>query len=96
MEGERSEERAAALAAIGACVGVGIQELLDFGMTIPANSVTLAVVCGAALAVPRQPPGGGPPQPGNESVEEVDGELEPERDRSATAPDELERAPAPR
>jgi putative inorganic carbon (HCO3(-)) transporter len=52
-EGERSEDRAAALAAIGACVAVGLQELLEFGLTQPANSFTLAVVCGAALAVPR-------------------------------------------
>jgi O-antigen ligase len=54
-EGERSEDRAAALAAIGACVAVGLQEMLEFGLTQPANSFTLAVVCGAALAVPRAP-----------------------------------------
>ncbi len=52
--GERSEDRAAALAAIGACVAVGLQELVEFGLTMPANALTLAVVCGAALAVPKK------------------------------------------
>ncbi|HEX9800275.1 MAG TPA: O-antigen ligase family protein [Thermoanaerobaculia bacterium] len=53
--GERSEDRAAALAAIGAAVAVGLQELADFGLTIPANAFTLAALCGAALAAPRAP-----------------------------------------
>jgi hypothetical protein len=52
-EGARSEDRAAALAAIGACAAVGLQEMLEFGLTMPANSFTLAVICGVALAVPR-------------------------------------------
>jgi len=57
--GARGEDRAAALAAIGAVVAVGLQELLEFGLTLPANSFTLAVVCGAALAVPLGDGGGG-------------------------------------
>jgi O-antigen ligase len=47
----RSEDRAAVLAAIGALVTAGTHELLDFGLTMPANAVTLAVLTGAALAV---------------------------------------------
>ena len=61
LRGARSEDRAAALAAIGACVAIGLQELLEFGLTQPANSFTLAVVCGAALAVPLAPDA--PPSP---------------------------------
>ena len=33
-----------------------IHELVDFGLTMPANAFTLAAICGAALAVgSRQP-----------------------------------------
>ena len=46
--GPRSEDRAAALAALGALVALACHSLLDFGLTIPANSVTLAIICGAA------------------------------------------------
>ncbi len=51
--GARSEDRAAGLAALGALASLGLHELLEFGLTIPANAVTLAVVCGAAAVVPR-------------------------------------------
>jgi O-antigen ligase len=44
----RSEGRAAALAGLGAMVSVGVHEALDFGLTIPANALVLAVVLGAA------------------------------------------------
>ncbi|MDY7092280.1 MAG: O-antigen ligase family protein [Acidobacteriota bacterium] len=47
----RSEDRGAVLAAVGALVTAGAHELLDFGLTMPANAVTLAVLAGAALAV---------------------------------------------
>ncbi len=46
----RSEDRAPALAALGALAAVGVHELVDFGLTMPANAFSLAVVCGAALA----------------------------------------------
>lgn len=49
---EKSEHAAAAVAALGACAAVLVHSLFDFGLTMPANAVTLAVVCGAALAVP--------------------------------------------
>ena len=49
-EGRTSEDRAAALAAAGALVAVGVQELGDFGITMPATAATLALLCGAALA----------------------------------------------
>ena len=47
---ESSTRRAAALAALGALAAVGLQELFDFGLTVPANGFTLAIVCGAAAA----------------------------------------------
>lgn len=46
--GRRSEDRAAGLALLGALAAVGIHEWLDFGLTIPANALTLAVLAGAA------------------------------------------------
>jgi O-antigen ligase len=50
-KGERSEDRAAPLAALGALAAVALHELVDFGLTMPANAVVLAAVAGAALAV---------------------------------------------
>lgn len=47
----RSEDRAAALAALGICAALALHELLDFGLTMPANALTLAVLAGAASAV---------------------------------------------
>jgi putative inorganic carbon (hco3(-)) transporter len=49
--GLRSEDRAAALAALGALAAVGVHELADFGLTMPANALALSVVVGAALGV---------------------------------------------
>ncbi len=46
--GHRSEDRAAALAALGALVAVGLHEWVDFGLTMAANSFTLAIVAGCA------------------------------------------------
>ncbi|MCP4896388.1 MAG: O-antigen ligase family protein [bacterium] len=51
MTTERSEDAAAVLAALGACVAVGLHSFVDFGLTMPANSVTFVVIVGAALAV---------------------------------------------
>ncbi len=48
--GWSSEDRAAGLAALGAIAAVGAHEWVDFGLTMPANSLALAVVCGAAAA----------------------------------------------
>ncbi len=48
--GGRSEDRAAGLAACGLLASVGIHESLDFGLTMPANAVTLAVLLGALTA----------------------------------------------
>lgn len=57
LHGERSEGRAAGLAALGALVAVAIHSFADFGLTIPANALALAVVAGAAGAtrVAKQP-----------------------------------------
>ena len=51
---ERAEERAAVLAATAALVAIATHSFLDFGLTLPANAWTLAVVAG--LAVSAQPP----------------------------------------
>jgi O-antigen ligase len=50
-DAERSEERAAALAAMGAMVGAAIHSFFDFSLSMPANSVTLAIIVGAALGL---------------------------------------------
>ncbi len=50
--GERSEDRAAALAALGAAIAVGLHSFADFGLTMPANAFALAVLLGAAAAAP--------------------------------------------
>jgi O-antigen ligase len=48
-QGSRSEDRAAALAALGVLVSLGIHENLDFGLSMPGNAVTLAALLGAAV-----------------------------------------------
>ncbi|HEX3554452.1 MAG TPA: O-antigen ligase family protein [Thermoanaerobaculia bacterium] len=48
--GSRSEDRAAGLAALGIVTSVGLHECLDFGLTMPANAATLAVLLGAMTA----------------------------------------------
>jgi O-antigen ligase len=52
-EGGRTEDRAAALAALGALAAVGVHSFFDFGLSMPANAATLAIVVGAALAARR-------------------------------------------
>ena len=52
-DGERSEDRAAALAAVGALAAVAVHSCFDFGLSMPANSATLAIVLGAALVARR-------------------------------------------
>jgi len=59
--GRRSEDRAFALIAAGAVVGTGVHLLFDFGLSIPANSFSLALLCGLACGTPslqQQVPGG--------------------------------------
>jgi O-antigen ligase len=46
-EGGRSEDRAAALASFGVLASLGLHESFDFGLTMPANAVTLAVLLGS-------------------------------------------------
>lgn len=48
----RSENRAAALALLGILASVLIHEAVDFGLTMPGNALTLAVLVGAGLAAP--------------------------------------------
>lgn len=56
--GRRSEDRAAALAGLGAVAAVAVHSCLDFGLSMPANAVWLASLVAATLAVPTvvQPP----------------------------------------
>jgi O-antigen ligase len=49
-KGRRSEDRAAALAALGAVAAVALHETLDFGLTLPGNGLTLAILLGAVAA----------------------------------------------
>jgi O-antigen ligase len=48
--GRRSEDRAAGLAALGALAAVAVHEWFDFGLTMPANALTLAILAGAAAS----------------------------------------------
>ena len=52
-DGARSEDRAAALAALGALAAVAVHSCFDFGMVLPANAATLAILVGAALSAER-------------------------------------------
>ena len=53
--GVRTEGRAGAVAALGALAALGLHECVDFGLTIPANAFTLAVLCGAAVSARLAP-----------------------------------------
>ncbi len=48
QKGRRSEDRAAGLCAFGALTGTLLHSTVDFGLTIPANAFTLAILCGLA------------------------------------------------
>lgn len=50
--GERFEDRAAALVAAGASMAIGLHAVVDFGLTLPANSLVLVLVVGAAYGAP--------------------------------------------
>lgn len=64
QQAERSEDRAMVLAAMGACVAVMVHSCVDFGLTMPANAVTLAVLCGFALGAGDESNGGETPASG--------------------------------
>ncbi|HSF44023.1 MAG TPA: O-antigen ligase family protein [Thermoanaerobaculia bacterium] len=46
----RSEDRGAALAALGVLAAAGVHACVDFALTMPGNALTLAVLLGAASA----------------------------------------------
>ena len=54
-QGGRSEDRAAALAAFGVLASLGLHEALDFGLSMPGNAVTLAVLLGSVTAARTRP-----------------------------------------
>jgi len=77
--GRRSEDRAAGLAALGALAAVGVHEWYDFGLTIPANALTLAILAGAAASARIAAPGATPataPGPAGIGKGQVDGARE--------------------
>jgi O-antigen ligase len=47
--GHRSEDRAAALAALGVLAALALHAPLDFGLTMPGNALTLAVLLGSVV-----------------------------------------------
>jgi len=55
----RCEEQAAVAAGLGTLVSVGLHEMVDFGLTMPANALVCAVILGAALVAesPRRSAG---------------------------------------
>lgn len=58
----RSEDRAAALAALGVLAALAVQEAFDFGLVLPANAFAATVVAGAASGalLKGRRKGGGP------------------------------------
>lgn len=58
--GYRTEDNAFALAGLGIVVGVGVHELLDFGLTMPSNAFTAAALLAAALTARTEDPGDNP------------------------------------
>jgi len=55
----RCEEQATVAAGLGTLVSVGLHEMVDFGLTMPANALVCAVILGAALVAesPRRSAG---------------------------------------
>jgi O-antigen ligase len=49
VDGARSEDVAAAVAALGAITAVAVHSCFDFGLTMPANPIVLAVILGSAV-----------------------------------------------
>lgn len=67
--GRRSEDRAAALAGLGALTAAAVHECFDFGLTMPANALTLAVVAGAAASARLASAGPGAPPVGRRQAD---------------------------
>ncbi len=55
LRAQRSEDRAAALGILGACAAALMHSAVDFGLTMPANTVVLAVLVGCGCAVTYRP-----------------------------------------
>ncbi len=62
--GERSEDRATGLALFGTLLATTFHSLVDFGLTMPANSFILAIAVGTALAIDSDKPRAGLPAKG--------------------------------
>lgn len=62
-EARPSVERAAAQAALGAALAVGVHELFDFGLGLPANAVAFLTLAGVGAAGLSPAPASGGPLP---------------------------------
>ena len=89
--GQRREDRAAALAALGALTAVGLHGLADFGLTMPANALTLVVLVGAAAAAPLAAPAR---LPARSAPESPPGPARPDPSRSSPSPARAGEGPA--
>jgi hypothetical protein len=56
QRGHRSEDRAAGLAGLAALTMATLVSLVDFGLTMPANAFTLAVLVGLCAGTPTGRP----------------------------------------
>jgi len=75
-DGGRSEDRAAALAALGILVSLALHENLDFGLTMPGNAVTLAALLGAVTLARTRERSAQPDRAGEELAAVQAGDLE--------------------
>ena len=84
--GRRSADRAVALAALGAIFSIGVHAVFDFGLTMPANQLTLAVLVGAGLCAPRRRRQTAEPEPSDGPDETKEHEHAGQRPPRAKAP----------
>jgi O-antigen ligase len=100
--GRRSEDRAAGLAALGALAAALVHSLVDFSLTVPANALTLAIVCGMAAGAAVDTLGPRSPEPGRQRrANQLSGKMmAPFRSESRvyhwTAAESLQRSEVPR
>lgn len=88
----RGEDRAAALAGYGALAAAAVHSALDFGLTIPANALALAVLVGAAVGAPVVTSREAPPRR-RRSRRAAERAAEPASDAGEEAPVPLPPAP---
>ena len=95
QRGRRSEDRAAGLAALGAVIGVTLHSFLDFGLTIPANAFTLAIVCGLACGTATRTSSRSASQAQPQAAAAAEGAGAPAPDSGPVSADAPPRSPDP-